>query len=176
LIALIKQTKTIVRFRQSSGLYAVRKFIKELPKLIPLIFNSRLRKLIRERFGEGYFVTKSIYFDKPPSANWFVAYHQDLTISVDRKIDLPGFGPWTVKHEQFAVQPPVLILENNFTIRIHLDNTNENNGALRIIPYSHLKGVYRADTIDWNVEKEVTCPVPRGGVMLMKPLLFHASS
>jgi ectoine hydroxylase-related dioxygenase (phytanoyl-CoA dioxygenase family) len=62
-----------------------------------------------------------------------------------------------------------------FTMRIHLDDTDENNGALKVIPGSHLKKVYRAETIDWSVEKETICSVPKGGIMVMKPLLLHAS-
>jgi hypothetical protein len=38
-----------------------------------------------------------------------VAYHQDLTVSVDKKVEIEGFGPWTVKQNQFAVQPPLPI-------------------------------------------------------------------
>ena len=48
-------------------------------------------------------------------------------------MNVEGYGPWTVKQNQYAVQPPLDILENNFTIRIHLDDTDENNGALRVI-------------------------------------------
>jgi ectoine hydroxylase-related dioxygenase (phytanoyl-CoA dioxygenase family) len=84
-------------------------------------------------------VVKSIYFDKPETSNWYVAYHQDLTISVDKKLELPDFGPWTTKQNQFAVQPPLNILENIYTIRIHLDDTDENNGALKVVPKSHAK-------------------------------------
>src|SRR3989338_9075690 len=127
-------------------------------------------------FGKDYFVVKSIYFDKPETSNWFVSYHQDLTISVDKKVALDGFGPWTVKQDQFAVQPPTTILENGFTIRIHLDDTNEENSALKIVPGSHLKGIYRPETIDLEIEEEVSCEVPAGGIMIMKPLLLHSSS
>jgi hypothetical protein len=81
---------------------------------------------------------KSIYFDKPETSNWYVSYHQDLTISLDKKVQIRNYGPWTSKSNQFAVQPPIEILENIFTIRIHLDYTNEQNGALKIIPKSHL--------------------------------------
>ena len=73
------------------------------------------------------------------------------------------------------MQPPVNILENNFTIRIHLDDTDERNGALRIIPFSHLKGIHRSDTIDLAREQQLTCAVKKGGVMIMRPLLMHAS-
>ena len=129
-------------FRKTTDLFAIRQFLKQVPAAHDLIFIQKLKTIISELFGEDYFVTKSIYFDKPAESNWFVAYHQDLTISVDKKIEVEGFGNWTVKQDQFAVQPPVQILEHNFTIRIHLDDTDEGNGALKVIPGSHLKGIY----------------------------------
>jgi ectoine hydroxylase-related dioxygenase (phytanoyl-CoA dioxygenase family) len=67
-------------------------------------------------------------------------------------------------------------LERNFTIRIHLDDTDRNNGALKVIPGSHRKGVYRPETIDWSKETEAICEVPAGGIMIMRPLLLHASN
>jgi len=67
------------------------------------------------------------------------------------------------------------MLENIVTIRIHLDDTDENNGALRVVPQSHLKKIYRPETINWTTETEVSCNVKAGGVMIMKPLLLHSS-
>ena len=156
-------------------MFAIRQFLKEVPAAQEIVFNGSLKQLIDELFGDEYFVVKSIYFDKPESSNWFVSYHQDLTISVDKKLDVEGFGPWTTKQNQFAVQPPLNILQDNFTIRVHLDNTNEENGALKVIPTSHLKGIYRPETIDWTTETEISCNVKKGGVMFMKPLLLHSS-
>lgn len=163
-------------FRKSSDLFAIRQFLKEIPEIKGIIFNENLKHIIHNLFGDNYFVVKSIYFDKPESSNWFVAYHQDLTISVDQKMELKDFGPWIVRQNQYAVQPPLEILENIFTIRIHLDDTNENNGALKVISDSHKKGIYRPENIDWNIEKEDVCHVPSGGIMIMKPLLLHSSS
>ena len=163
-------------FRKSEDLFAIRQFLKEIPEIKDLIFNDNIRTIINEIFGDRYFVVKSIYFDKPETSNWYVAYHQDLTISVDKKLDLFGFGPWTTKQNQFAVQPPLDILENIYTIRIHLDDTDENNGALKVVPESHSKGIYRPETIDWTVETEEICKVNKGGVMLMKPLTLHGSN
>lgn len=163
-------------FRKSEDLFAIRQFLKEVPEIKDLVFNENIRKVVKEIFGEKYFVVKSIYFDKPETSNWYVAYHQDLTISVDKKLELPGFGPWTTKQSQFAVQPPVNVLENIYTIRIHLDDTDENNGALKVVPKSHAKGIYRPETIDWTVETEEICNVEKGGIMLMKPLTLHSSN
>lgn len=162
-------------FRKTADLFAIRQVLKEIPDLYDAVFTPALRKWINTLFGHDYFMVKSIYFDKPGGSNWFVSYHQDLTISVSTKTDVPGFGPWTVKHHQYAVQPPVHILQNIFTLRIHLDETNENNGALRVIPGSHQREIYRAADINWQQETEETCSVPQGGVMVMKPLLLHAS-
>jgi ectoine hydroxylase-related dioxygenase (phytanoyl-CoA dioxygenase family) len=163
-------------FRKTADLFAIRQFLKEIPQVHSLIFTEQLNTIINTLFSNDYFVVKSIYFDKPGESNWFVAYHQDLTISVDKKVEVKGFGPWSVKQNQYAVQPPITILESNFTIRIHLDDTDEKNGALRVIPGSHLKGIYRPETIDWSKETEVSCNVAKGAIMVMRPLLLHASS
>ncbi|MFA6247928.1 MAG: phytanoyl-CoA dioxygenase family protein [Mucilaginibacter sp.] len=163
-------------FRKTDDLFAIRQFLKEVPAVSGIIFNDKLKAVINDLFGPDYFAVKSIYFDKPEKSNWFVAWHQDLTISVDKKTDLPGYGPWTVKQNQFAVQPPISIPQNNFTIRIHLDDTDEGNGALKVIPGSHLKKIYRPETINWTTEAEHTCNVKAGGIMIMRPLLMHASN
>jgi ectoine hydroxylase-related dioxygenase (phytanoyl-CoA dioxygenase family) len=167
-------------FRKTADVFAIRQFLKELPQLQGLVFNLTLQSLVTEHAGPDFFVVKSIYFDKPENSNWFVAWHQDLTISVDKKIDLPGFGPWTTKQDQFAVQPPLRYLENIVTVRIHLDDTDEHNGALRVIPGSHRKGIYRNTPDDAThpdaVSTKTTCRVKKGGVMFMHPLLRHASN
>lgn len=177
IIYKINQTDTSKEtFRKSTDLFAIRQFLNEIPATRELIFNDNLKSLISQLFGHDFFVVKSIYFDKPETSNWYVPYHQDLTISVDKKLEIENFGPWTIKHNQFAVQPPIDILENNFTIRIHLDDTNENNGALKVVPKSHLRKIYRPETINWDKETETICNVSKGSVMIMKPLLLHSSS
>ncbi|MCV9932622.1 phytanoyl-CoA dioxygenase family protein [Flavobacterium sp. LS1R47] len=163
-------------FRKSEDLFAIRQFHKEIPEALEYIFNPNLKNIIKSNFGENYFITKSIYFDKPEKSNWFVAYHQDLTISVDKKIDIENFENWTTKQNQFAVQPPKDILDKNFTIRIHIDKTTKDNGALKVINSSHSKGICRIENMDFKNEKETICEVEKGGIMIMKPLLFHASN
>ncbi|MBQ0910026.1 phytanoyl-CoA dioxygenase family protein [Flavobacterium sp. F-328] len=163
-------------FRKSEDLFAIRQFHKEIPETLNYIFNQNLREIIKSNFGENYFITKSIYFDKPEKSNWFVAYHQDLTISVDKKMEIKNFENWTTKQNQFAVQPPKEILEQNFTIRIHLDKTTKENGALKVLNKSHKKGIIRTENIELENEMETICEVEKGGIMIMKPLLFHASN
>lgn len=160
---------------QSTHVFAIRQVVKKIPALKSLLFTEKFHALLSSLFEEPYFLTKAIYFDKPSTSNWFVAYHQDLSISVDRKEEVSNYTNWTFKKGQFGVQPPLEILDNIVTIRIHLDKTEKENGALKIIPNSHLKGIYRPETIDWNTETEYVCEVEKGGIMLMKPLTLHAS-
>lgn len=177
LLAIIERADTSnATFRKTNDLFAIRQFLKEVPDAFNAIFTDKLKSVVNQVMGENFFLVKSIYFDKPETSNWYVPYHQDLTISVDKKLELANFGPWTTKQNQFGVQPPIEFLENITTIRIHLDDTDENNGALRVIPKSHLKNIYRPETIDWHTETETTCAVKQGGLMLMKPLTLHSSS
>ena len=163
-------------FRKHEDLFAIRQFINEVPETLPIIFNTKLKEVISKFLGDDFFIIKSIYFDKPEKSNWFVSYHQDLTISILEKVVTEGYKKWTVKEKQFAVQPPATILENNFTIRIHLDDTTKHNGALKVIKGSHSAGIERIENIGHNIDKEQFCEVKKGGIMIMKPLLFHASN
>jgi ectoine hydroxylase-related dioxygenase (phytanoyl-CoA dioxygenase family) len=163
-------------FMKTKDLFAIRQLIKNVPELTNLLFNAKLTELISDLSESEYFLTKAIYFDKPSESNWFVAYHQDLSISVDKKADLENYSNWTFKKGQYGVQPPIEILQDTITIRIHLDKTDKNNGALKVIPKSHSKGIIRADSKDWQIENEFICEVEKGGAMLMKPLTLHASN
>jgi ectoine hydroxylase-related dioxygenase (phytanoyl-CoA dioxygenase family) len=123
-------------------------------------------------------VVRGIFFNKTVEANWKVAWHQDLTIAVREQIDVEDYGPWSVKASIVHVQPPIAILENMLTIRVHLDDTDELNGALHVIPGSHKSGRLLAEEIqDWKEKRNsVTCRIERGGAMIMRPLLLHSSS
>ena len=163
-------------FLKTKDVFAIRQLIKNIPELTDLLFNKKLTHLISEFSEPEYFLTKAIYFDKPSASNWFVAYHQDLSISVDKKANVKNYINWTYKKDQYGVQPPIKILQDTITIRIHLDDTDENNGALKVIPKSHLQGIIRIEPKDWNIKSEHICEIKKGGAMLMKPLILHASN
>ena len=121
---------------------------------------------------------RAIYFDKSPDANWLVAWHQDLTIAVTHQVALPGFGPWSRKDGIIHVQPPAHYLEQMLTVRLHLDKADESNGALKVIPGSHRQGRLTHDQIEWHRthQPEHLCRANRGDILLMRPLLLHASA
>jgi ectoine hydroxylase-related dioxygenase (phytanoyl-CoA dioxygenase family) len=62
-------------------------------------------------------------------------------------------------------------------IRLHLDESHKKNGPLRVVPGSHKAGGLSAQEIaTWRELPSVICTVPKGGAILMRPLLVHASS
>lgn len=167
---------TSANFRRGQDVFAIRNLLGEIPAMVPLLSTPALRELLGDLFPAGCHLTKAIYFDKPAGSNWLVAWHQDLMINVAQRADLPGFGPWTAKSGWVAVQPPVAVLENTITIRLHLDDCDATNGALKVVPSSHRQGVVPTETIASHTATAAVCTVPVGGIMLMKPLLLHASS
>ena len=128
--------------------------------------------------GSACFPVRAIYFDKTQGANWKVPWHQDLTIAVKERREAPGFGPWSRKDGVDHVQPPMALLERMVAVRWHLDDCGAGNGPLRVLPGSHRQGRLTAAAIQaWSAREEsVTCIVERGGLLVMRPLLLHASS
>lgn len=128
--------------------------------------------------GPGTGAVRAILFDKTPDANWKVVWHQDLTVAVAHERPTPGYGPWSVKDGVPHVQPPIAILEHMVAVRLHLDPCLADNGPVRVISGSHRAGRQSPDEIDrWRAGvPETVCLVERGGLLLFRPLLLHASS
>ncbi len=156
--------------------HAIRGLLKKVPQLKEIIFNSNLISILK-KLDDKLFLTKAIFFNKSPEANWYVTWHQDTTINVEAKIESKDFIGWTKKEEGYGVSPPDEILKNTITIRIHLDDTNMHNGALKVIPGSQNKKLSDSEIqlITQN-SIAVNCEIAAGGIHLMKPLLLHASS
>lgn len=177
-IYIEEETNQILQFISDKELdkqFGVRYFLMNNEELAPLIFTSKLKSLI-QKISPNAFVVKSIYFDKPPNANWIVNWHQDITINVTGESDNPEYTKWRKTKKRTAVRSPSDILEKMFTIRIHLDDCSEKNGALRIIPKSHLQGVIQMKNITTAIKAtEKICKVKKGGILLMKPMVLHSS-
>ena len=155
-----------------------RHLLREVPAVRALARRPAVRGVAEAALGSGAFAVRGILFDKTPGANWKVVWHQDLTIAVRERREVPGFGPWTEKGGVPHVQPPAELLAKMVAVRVHLDDCNETNGPVRVLPGSHREGRLTAAEIDrWRaVVPEVVCTVPRGGILAFHSLLLHASS
>ncbi len=148
-----------------------------IPIVRELASSNPVRQAISTILGKECFAVRGIMFNKTPASNWKVVWHQDRTIAVrERKIML-GFAPWPIKAGVAHVQPPASVMAGMLSIRLHLDESRESNGPLRVIPGSHLDGCLTAEEIaKWRTRPSITYQVRTGGAILMRPLLLHASS
>jgi ectoine hydroxylase-related dioxygenase (phytanoyl-CoA dioxygenase family) len=148
-----------------------------VPSVRALAISRPVREIMETVFGAECFAVRGIFFNKTRGSNWKVVWHQDLTIAVCERADVSGFGPWTMKAGILHVQPPPEVMGGLLAIRLHVDESGIDNGPLRVIAGSHRKGRLSAEQIgNWNKETSVTCTVPKGGALVMRPLLIHASS
>src|ERR1044072_5137920 len=120
--------------------FGLRNLTTAVPLTRDLANSNELRSIVHPVLGDSARVVRTIYFDKHKDANWKVAWHQDLTIAVREKVDVEGFRAWSIKAGITHVQPPVAVLEHMLTLRVHLDDTSEANGALRVLPGTHRHG------------------------------------
>ena len=84
---------------------AGRRGLLALPIVAQLARSSRLLDIVRPHLPADPRPVRAIYFDKFPEANWLVAWHQDLTLALRARADVPGFGPWSIKDGVPHVQP-----------------------------------------------------------------------
>jgi hypothetical protein len=127
--------------------------------------------------GEGAFPVRAVAFDKTPETNWSVAWHQDRTIAVQNRIEVEGFGPWSTKDGQLHVAPPVEVLQGMVTLRLHIDDCDDNNAPLKAALGTHRLGMVPAD-----MAAEVAaaypvqvCHAEAGDVWAYATLILHAS-
>ena len=139
--------------------------------------SPRLLGLVRPHVAREPVPVRAIFFDKSPGGNWLVPWHQDLTLALRARAEVTGFGPWSVKDGVPHVQPPVDLLEQMLTVRLHLDDADEANGALRVLPGTHRLG--RLSPVQVQEQRaqqaDILCAATAGDALLMRPLLLHAS-
>ena len=153
-----------------------RRNVLDIPAIAAVARLPAVRELIEPVLGKSARPVRGLLFDKTPQANWTVPWHQDRSIAVAGKIDIPGYGPWSTKAGVVHVQPPVEVLRSMLTIRIHLDDCGPDNGPLRVVPGTHhdLLDAAMVDAAAAGPQRALTCPA--GGAVLMRPLVLHASS
>jgi len=176
--ALLEAVGTLPQPTEEESRAGQRDLFARVPAVRELAAHSAVRGWPAAVLGPGCFAVRAILFDKTPAANWRVAWHQDLTIPARRRLETAGFGPWSEKAGIPHVQAPVSILERMLIVRVHLDPCDTLNGPVRVLPGSHREGRLPPERIEaW---KTLAAPVealaPAGGLLLMRPLLLHASS
>lgn len=164
--------------RRGEGVYGIRNLLDAVPAVRETTESPAIRALVEPILGAKCLPVRGILFDKTPDANWKVPWHQDLTIAVRERRNVPGYGPWSEKAGVTHVQPPVAVLEQMLAVRLHLDPCGAENGPLRVLPGTHTNGRLNATQIQRLRQERAShdCLAGAGDAILMRPLLLHASA
>ena len=140
----------------------------ELPWCADIARSLRLITPISTLMGDSRTAVLCTLFVKNAQLNWLVPLHRDYSIPVRARVASSGWSAWSVKQAVPFGRPPQSVLEKLVAVRIHLEDTDASNGALQVV-----KGSHRSTA---TTGKRSSQFVPRGGALVMRPLLLHASS
>ncbi len=140
--------------------------------------DSRLLSIAKDVLGPAAIPFRWTLFDKSLTANWLVVWHQDTALPLHQRVESSGWGPWSIKDGVNYSHAPSAALEQVLALRLHLDDSAEDNGSLRVLTCTQTLGVLTDEQIhDLSLgSKCVDCLVEAGGVLAMRPLVLHASS
>ena len=149
-----------------------------LPPVAAVAGNRLLAEIACEVLGTRAFPFRATLFEKSDQSNWLVVWHQDTALPLRKRVDVPGWGPWSVKERVDYAHAPAGVLSQVLALRIHLDDSTPDNGPLRVLPRTHMLGVLNDDEILGLAVRTtpVDCVAAKGGVVVMRPLVVHASS
>jgi len=144
---------------------------------LPIAVRRSLADIAGALIGPGARPVRALLFDKTPQTNWSVAWHQDRVVAVQARAEVPEFGPWSTKDGVPHVEPPVAVLEQMVTLRLHLDDCGADNAPLKVAQGSHRLGLVPADRAATEAEDlPVTiCEAKAGDVWASSTLVLHAS-
>jgi ectoine hydroxylase-related dioxygenase (phytanoyl-CoA dioxygenase family) len=140
--------------------------------------DPRLIAMAQDVLGSAALPFRATLFDKSPTSNWLVVWHQDTALPLRERRETAGWGPWSIKDGVNYAHAPASALEHVLALRLHLDDSVAENGPLRILPETHSLGVLSDEALhELSTQiQAVDCLVPQGGILAMRPLVVHASS
>jgi hypothetical protein len=154
--------------------YGVRNLFALVPFARDVLREPVLRDVVEAVLGADAFCVRAIFLDRSPRAGGRGPWRQDATITVKGRIDVTGFGSWTIKDGVQHVMAPPGTLSAMLTLRIHLDDSREGEGMLNVVPTSHQYGRLPEDSIEQFTRYGVVpLAVSRGGLVALHPLLLR---
>jgi hypothetical protein len=152
--------------------------LRGLPALRPFLLSpGPVWQAAAAVLGDAAQPVRAILFDKTARTNWGLPWHQDRTIVVTDRVEVEGFGPWTVKSGLLHVAPPFDLLATMVTLRVHLDAVSDTNAPLLIAPGSHRLGQIPESELKSVVQRcgTAVCRADAGDIWLYSTPIVHAS-
>jgi ectoine hydroxylase-related dioxygenase (phytanoyl-CoA dioxygenase family) len=180
-VLALSETADLLRTLEASPLTRSRAGARHLmkhPAVSDVANDPRLLAIASGFLGPSAVSFRATLFDKSSARNWLVPWHQDTALPLQERRDVPGWGPWSIKAEITYAHAPATALSHVVALRLHFDDSREDNGPLRVLPATHAFGVLSEADTERLVREipPVDCLVSSGGIIAMRPLILHASS
>lgn len=148
------------------------------PAISALAASSGLTAIVREFLGPDVFPFRAALFGEPCGATWNFVWHQDTSLPMRSLREDCGWGPWLVKAGIVHSQAPACALADVLSLRLPLRSASPHGAQSRVLPGTHLLGVLDDAELSRLVRERaaLTCDVPAGCVLALKPLLIHAAT
>jgi ectoine hydroxylase-related dioxygenase (phytanoyl-CoA dioxygenase family) len=177
----LSETADLLRTLDASRLTRSRAGARHLmkhPAVSNVANDPRLLAIASGFLGPSVVPFRATLFDKSSARNWLVPWHQDTALPLQERRDVPGWGPWSIKSGIMYAQAPAMALARVVALRLHFDDSREDNGPLRVLPGTHALGVLSEADADWLVREipPVDSLVSFGSITAMRLLILHASS
>jgi phytanoyl-CoA dioxygenase PhyH len=174
LVRVLPTGSSVLRSR--GHVYGVRNLIDVWPPALAVAQEATLREVVGAVLGRNFGLVRSIFFDKPPGRTWSLPWHRDMTIAVrEAKSEAGEFRRPTVKAGIPHVEAPAWLLRGMLTARVALDDVDDDNGPLLVIPASHLGD---PDGMPSKLElatRAHAVHMRAGDLLLIRPLVIHRS-
>lgn len=172
---IIQDISTVALSTKTSG---IRNAEKKFASIKDLANSEQLKHQTKHYLSSPTHLVRAILFNKTAENNWLVSWHQDKTVAVSEKFKQEGWEPWSIKDGIHHVQPPIDVLNQMVTFRIHLDDSHQDNGCLKVLPQSHKLGILNQTAIQIYVQKHkpISCEAAERSALVMRPHLLHSSS
>ena len=134
------ETSYLLRTLETSQLIRSRAGARHLmthPAVSDAANDPRLLAIARGFLGPFTVPFRATLFDKSSARNWLVPWHQDTALPLQERRDVPGWGPWSIKAGITYAHAPATALSRVVALRLHFDDSREDNGPLRVLPGTH---------------------------------------
>ena len=148
------------------------------PTVLQFLQHKQLGSYLWSVIGRDLVAVKATLFDRTPPSQKNVEWHQDRVIEVRERMDVAGYEAWTMRNGVLHVEPPASVLEQMLAVRLYLDSCGEEDGPLRVLAGSHIRGKLSDAALQEQVATGavVDLHATKGSVLLMRPLLVHTSA
>lgn len=140
----VEQVHGVLSAKEAASIPRNRAGIRHMmrdPAVSRIANQQKMLEIARKVLGPGAVPFRATIFDKSPTSNWLVAWHQDTALPLQQRREAEGWGPWSVKEGVNYAHAPARALEKVIALRLHLDDSGADNGPLRVLPGTHRQGV-----------------------------------